>query len=325
MDKKLVSIVLPAYKEEKNINLIYEELKNVIKEISNYDFEIIYVNDWSPDNTWQEIEKIAKKDKIIKWINLSRNFGKEVALTAGLENSLWDAVITLDWDWQHPVEQIPNFIKEWEKWFHIVYNKRPKIEWASFFKNISSKLFYTIYNSLSDFKLEENSTDYRLLDREIVDNFLQFREKNRLYRGIIDWMWFEKKALVFDAKARLDWGKWWSYSFKSLLNLAINSLTSFSIFPLRLVGYLGFFMILASWLLLIFVLVDKFTLDRFNFSNIAAILLMNTILIWVVLMSLGLIALYIARIHEEVQARPMYMISKKLNMKDDKLKKRWSD
>lgn len=318
MDKKLISIVLPAYKEEKNIPIIYKELKKVLENISDYDFEIIFVNDWSPDKTWKEIEKLAKDDKIVKWINLSRNFGKEVAMTAGLENSIWDAVITLDWDWQHPVEKIPDFIREWENWYDIVYNKRPKIKGASFLKNISSKIFYTIYNSLSDFKLEENTTDYRLLDREIVDNFLEFKEKNRLYRWIIDWMGFEKKALVFDAKARLDWWKEWSYSFKSLFNLALNSLTSFSIFPLRLVGYLWIFMTFTSSLLLIFVLIDKFTINKFMFSNIAAILLMNTILIWIVLISLWFIALYIARIHEEVQARPMYIISKKLNIEKSK-------
>lgn len=315
MGKKLISIVLPAYREEKNISLVYEEiLKNLEKISEKYDFEIIFVNDGSPDNTWEEILKLCEKDERVKGINLSRNFWKEIALTAWIEECIWDAVITLDWDWQHPVEKIVDFVEEWEKWYDMVYNKRPKIEGASFIKKISSKVFYKIYNTLSDFKLEKNATDYRLLDRRLVENFKKFWEKNRMYRGLTDWMWFKKKALVFDAKERLDGGKS-TYWYKQLYNLAINSLTSFSVFPLRLVWYLWFFMTIISSILFLFVIIDKFTIDKFNFSNIAAILLINTILIWIVLMSLGLIALYIAKIHEEVQNRPKYLIQDKINFK----------
>jgi len=227
--------------------------------------------------------------------------------------SWYRAVITLDGDGQHPVEEIPNFISEWENWYQIVYNKRPKIEWASLIKKLSSKLFYGIFNNISEFKFEGGTTDYRLLDRVVVDYFLKFSERNRLYRGIIDWLGFEKKALVFDAKKRLDDGDS-SYSYKQLWNLAINSLTSFSIFPLKLVGYLGFIMTTLSSLLFIFVIIDKFTIDRFDFSNIAALMLINMALVGIVLMALWLIALYIARIHEEVQWRPMYIVKESKNI-----------
>ena len=312
--KQLISLVIPAYREEKNIPLIYTEIDKVLLSIKSYDFEIIFVNDGSPDNTWEEIAKLAKKDKRIKWINFSRNFGKEVCLTAGIEHSLWKAVITLDGDGQHPVEKIPDFISAWQKGYQIVYNKRPKIEWASKLKKLSSKLFYTIFNSISEFELEDRTTDYRLLDRKVVDYFLKFPERNRLYRGIVDWLGFERKALVFDAKKRLDDGEW-TYSYTKLLNLAINSLTWFSIFPLKLVGYLGFLMTFLSSLLFMFVIIDKLTIDKFSFSNIAALLLINMSLVGIVLMALWLIALYIARIHEEVQWRPMYIAKEYLNIK----------
>jgi len=311
--KQLVSLVIPAYREEKNIPLIYREILETLKSISKYNFEIIFVNDGSPDTTWLEIEKLCKKDNDVKWINLSRNFWKEISLTAGIEHAMGDAVITLDGDGQHPVEEIPNFISEWENWYQIVYNKRPKIEWASLIKKLSSKLFYGIFNNISEFKFEGGTTDYRLLDRVVVDYFLKFSERNRLYRGIIDWLGFEKKALVFDAKKRLDDGDS-SYSYKQLWNLAINSLTSFSIFPLKLVGYLGFIMTTLSSLLFIFVIIDKFTIDRFDFSNIAALMLINMALVGIVLMALWLIALYIARIHEEVQWRPMYIVKESKNI-----------
>lgn len=312
--KKLISLVIPAYREEKNISLLYREIFNVLAKISeNYEFEIIFVNDGSPDATWFEIEKLCIEDTRVKGINLSRNFGKEIALTAGIEHSLWDAVITLDGDGQHPVEMIPEFLKEWSSGYDIVYNKRPKIEGASFTKKLSSQIFYALFNALSEFSLEADSTDYRLLDRKVVMYFLKFTERNRLYRGIIDWIWFEKKALVFDAKARLDAGQA-NYSFKKLLKLAVDSLTSFSVLPLKLVGYLWVIMTFFSSLLFIFVIIDKFTIDKFSFSNIAAIMLINTTLIGIVLMSLGLIALYIARIHEEVQGRPMYIVKDRKNI-----------
>ena len=189
MSKKLISIVIPAYREEKNIPLFYEELKEVLTSIKEkYDYEIIFVNDWSTDNSWEEIEKIAIKHKKVKGINLSRNFGKEIALSAWVEAVSWDAVITIDWDWQHPVKKIPDFIREWEKWYDVVYNKRPNTDWATFFKKLSSKIFYKIFNTMSDFKLESWTTDYRLLDRKVVNYFVKFWEKNRLYRWLTDWM-----------------------------------------------------------------------------------------------------------------------------------------
>lgn len=312
--KQLISLVIPAYKEEKNIPLIYQEIQDVLGVIKKYDFEIIFVNDGSPDATWFEIEKLCIQNTNIKWVNLSRNFWKEVSLTAWIEHAQWVSVITLDWDGQHPVEQIPNFIKEWEDWYQIVYNIRPNIEWASIMKKTSSKVFYKIFNSISEFSFEERTTDYRLLDRKVVDYFLSFSERNRLYRGIIDWLGFDKKALVFDAKKRLDDGES-SYSYKQLWNLAINSLTSFSIFPLKLVWYFGLLMTLLSSLLFLFVIIDKFTVDAFSFSYVAALMLINMSLIGVVLMALWLIALYIARIHEEVQGRPMYIVKELKNIK----------
>lgn len=312
--KKLISIVIPCYREEKNIPLIYEEIIHVFKDIwEDFDYEILLVNDGSPDKTWFEIEKLCASDTKVKGINLSRNFWKEIALTAGIEHSVWDAIITIDGDGQHPVNKIPEFLKEWEKGYDIVYNKRPKIEWASLFKRTSSKIFYAVFNGLSEFSLESDTTDYRLIDKKVVTYFLKFTERNRLYRGIIDWIGFEKKALIFNAKKRLD--GWKShYSFKKLFKLAVDSLTSFSVTPLKFVWLLGIFMTLSSSILFLFIVIDKLTIDKFWFSNIAALVLINIALIWVVLMSLGLIALYIARIHEEVQGRPMYIIKNSKNL-----------
>ncbi len=311
--KKIISLVIPAYREEKNIPLLYNEIKQTLSPIKQYNFEIIFIDDGSPDTTWEQIDKIAEKDKKVKWIHLSRNFGKEIALTSWIQHAIWDAIITLDGDWQHPVEKIPDFINQWENWYDIVYNLRPEIQWASVIKKLSSKAFYSFFNALSEFKLEPWTTDYRLLDRKVVNYLLQFGEKNRLYRWMVDWLWFDKKALIFNAKERLD--KWDStYSYSQLWNLAVNSLTSFSTVPLKLIWYLGLFMTIISSILFLVVIIDKLTIDRFAFSNIAALLLINIWLVGIILMALGLIGIYVARIHEEVQGRPMYVIKNTKNI-----------
>lgn len=315
MSKKLISIVIPAYKEEKNIPLIYVELKESLLTIkNNYDYEIIFVNDGSSDDTRFQIEKLCASDENVKWINLSRNFGKEVAISAGIEAAIWDAVITLDGDGQHPVDRIPDFIVEWQKWYQVVYNKRPNIKWASFSKRLSSKLFYKIFNMMSDFKLEPGTTDYRLLDRQVVDYFVKFAEKNRLYRWLTDRLGFDKKALVFDAKERLDGGDG-TYTYRNLFKLAVNSLTSFSLFPLKLIWYLGTVITFSSFSMILIIFVDRVFFDYFAFTNLALILVLNTTLMGIILVWLGFIAHYIWKIHEEVLWRPMYIISDRLNFK----------
>ena len=256
MTQKLISIVIPAYNEETSIPLIIQELNKTLNQIKNYDFEVIFVDDGSRDRTWIMIDK-EKQDPKIKWIQLWKNEWKEIAITSWIKEASWEAVITIDCDWQHPVSKIPDFIKEWENDYDMVYNKRPDTKWASFTKKLSSKLFYLIFNSMSEFKLESWTTDYRLLDRKVVDYYLQFQERNRLYRWLTDWLGFNKKELVFDANPRLDGKKVWNYSYLSLYKLAVNTLTSFSLFPLKIVGYLWAFITFTSSLLLVFVMFNS--------------------------------------------------------------------
>jgi len=312
--KQTISIILPCYREEKNIYSTYSKLLDVLKKIKKYDFEIIFVNDGSPMNDWFEIKKITKIDENVKGLNLSRNFGKEIAITAWIEFSKWDAIITIDADWQHPVDKIPEFISAWEEWYEIVYNKRPNIKWASFLKTFSSKIFYYFFNKISDFKLEPSTTDYRLLDRKVVDVFISFKEKNRIYRGLVDWLGFSKKAIVFDALPNQEWRKA-SYSFFKLFKLAMDSITSFSLLPLKIVWYMWILITFCSFFLLIFMIIDRNLENKLHFSNIALAVVINTLLIWIVLVSLWLIALYIANIHEEVLNRPLYIIKDKINIK----------
>jgi polyisoprenyl-phosphate glycosyltransferase len=309
---KLISIVIPAYREERNISYIYGELVPVLSSLQGYDYEIIFVNDGSPDRTWQEIEHLCESDTRVKWVHLSRNFGKELAITAGLEHAVWDIIITIDADGQHPATRIPEFITAWEAWHEIVYNKRPDTNGASWIKKATSKLFYSAFNAISEFHIEPGTTDYRLLDRAVVDAYLRFSEKNRMYRWLIDWLWFSRKALIFDAESRVHGDA--SYDYRMLFRLALHSLTSFSSFPLKLVGYMGFLIVFIGGITLFFQFIDKIGITHFWFSNIGIVIVINTIMVGVVLMSLGLIGIYIANIHEEVIGRPLYIVKKKRNI-----------
>ncbi len=312
MSHELLSVVIPAYQEEKNISYIYSELLPVLHSVhEKYHYEIIFVDDGSPDATWKEIEKLCEGDVHVRGVRLSRNFGKELAITAGLEYAKWDAVITLDADGQHPVDRIPEFLHEWKSGYEIVYNKRPESHGASWLKKWTSKMFYRMFNAISEFKIEPRTTDYRLLDRAVIDAYLRFSEKNRMYRGLVDWLGFSKKALVFDAKNRIHGEA--TYTYKMLFRLALHSLTSFSFFPLKLVGYMGFLIVFFGCITLFFQFIDKFGITHFGFSNIGIVIVINTIMVWVVLMSLGLIGIYIANIHEEVIGRPLYIVKKKKN------------
>lgn len=314
---KTLSIVIPAYKESKNIASIYKNILEVIKKkVPDIDYEFIFVNDWSPDNTREAIQAVCFQDPKVKWVNLSRNFGKEVALSAWLSYAKGDAVLTIDADWQHPVDKIPDFVSKWTEWYDIVYNRRPSIEWASWMKKLSSHGFYRLFNSISEFELESQTTDYRLLDRKVVDIFKKFGEKNRLYRWLVDWIGFDKIALEFDALPNPEWREI-SYSYQKLWNLALNTITSFSVWPLRFIWYFGLFITSISWIAVLIIWYNVFFHNYFDFTNLWFLVAVNTFLVGMMMMWIGLIAVYIAQIHEEIKDRPLFIAKDLVNIKSD--------
>jgi len=254
--------------------------------LSTYTFEIVIINDGGTDRTRYSIEQLSQTHKNIVWVDFSRNYGKEIALTAGLRYASGDAIVTMDADGQHPISKIDDFLDARESWYKIVYNKRPQITWASRFKRLTSRWFYKVFNLISDFKLESQTTDYRLLDRQVVDIFLKFNEKNRMYRGIIDLIWFDKKALIFDALPSPDWRKP-SYNYNKLIELALNSITSFSVRPLKLVAIMGTFITTLSclWLCTIFVMIVFMNNPR-GITNLWTFTLINTFFMGILMMSL---------------------------------------
>lgn len=307
MDKKLISIISPIFNEEKNIPILYNKLKEATVSLP-YDFEFIFVNDGSCDKGIDELKKLEEDDSRVKVIDFSRNFGKEIATTAGINNCQGDACLMIDSDLQHPVEMISEFISKWEQGAEVVVGVRKKNQGEGLVKKIGSYLFYKIINSISDMKIVSQATDFRLLDRAVIDEFNKLTERNRMTRALIDWMGFRRDYVYFTANPRIN-GKA-TYSFWMLMRLAFNSMISFSLFPLRLAGYLGMIITIMSGMIGIFIFVTKYITGTMYFSGPAILAVIILFLIGIVLICLGLIALYIANIHSEVSNRPLYIIRK---------------
>lgn len=308
----MISIIVPVFNEEKNIDDFYSEVKKVFNTCDDCEFELIFVDDGSRDSSVLCINNIAKNDKRVKCLSFSRNFGKEVATSAGCHYAKGDAVVTMDADLQHPPELIKEFLKRWKKGYEVVYTVRKENKGASFVKRTTSQVYWWIFNKIASFSAESRTTDFRLMDRKVMEEFNKFSERGRLFRGIIDWMGYKRTKIEFVAPERN--GGVAVYSYSKLINLAINSFTAFSMMPLRLAGYFGIAITSGSFLLLIFMLIAKFFSSDIIFSPIAYVIVANTLLIGIVLTCLGLIALYVARIHDEVINRPLYIVRNKINI-----------
>ncbi len=312
-NKKLVSLIVPVYNEEQNIEPMYEACKNAMETIPAYNWELIFINDGSKDNSFATLSKIALKDKSVKALDFSRNFGKEVALTAGIQNCSddADAAIFMDADLQHPPELIPQFIEKWEQGADIVASIRKATKKKAFIKDIGSKIFYSIMNKNADSPLTQNATDFKLIDKKVISVLQKFTEHNRMFRGLIDWLGFKTEYIEFVAPERIHGEA--TYSLIKLTRLAVNSMTSFSLFPLRVTGYFGILIFAVSFILLCVMSVFKFILQSPMFTSIAFVIVLNTLILGIVLMTLGLIALYIGQIRDEVVNRPLYVVREKIN------------
>jgi len=310
---KSILIIIPAYNEEKNIKPCYLEIKKVITPLTyKYNFEILFVNDGSRDNTISEIEKLAQADIMVKYIDFSRNFGKELATTAGINSCVADACIMLDADMQHPVELIPEFIAKWEKGKDVVIGVRRDNKSDRLIKKLGSKLFYQIINKITEVHIVPSATDFRLIDKVVITEFNRFTEKNRMTRALIDWLGFRRDYIYFNANERLHGVA--SYSIWKLFRLAMDSFVSLSLVPLKLTGYLGMLITFFSGVSGFYILLGKYffhTPFASTFSDAENLAILILFLVGIILMSIGLLAIYVANIHSEVISRPLYIIRRK--------------
>jgi dolichol-phosphate mannosyltransferase len=309
---KTISFVIPVCNEEKGFERFYDDmLMPEIKKLS-YAYEIILVDDGSKDKTLDIIQKIAEKDTHVKVLAFSRNFGKEVALTAGIREATGVAVMTLDADGQQPPKLIPEFIKKWEEGGEIVIGVRGKYEKHGLIAKLGSKLFYRILRMMGVKDTVPGSTDFRLIDRAVADEYNQLTEHGRITRGLMDWMGFKKVYIDYIYGNRLA-GKP-SYNFKKLFGLAVDSFVGLSTTPLIIFGWIGVIITIAALILGLFVLIEEFIMGDpigLKWTGTTCLSIFIAFLIGLVLISQAITALYISHIHAEAQGRPLYIIDRK--------------
>lgn len=236
-NKKLVTILVPAYNEQEVLNMLYDRLKNIMDENTNYDFEVLLVNDGSKDNTLNIIMELREKDKRINYLNLSRNYGKETAMIAGLDYIKGDCVVIIDADLQDPPELIPEMLKYWEEGYDDVYAKRNSRKGETFLKKFTSKMYYKILQGFTKIEIQKDTGDFRLLDRRCVEALKQIRESQRYTKGLFSWIGYNKKEIRYDRDPRAAGATHWNY--KKLIDLSIDGITSFTTSPLRWSAIIG--------------------------------------------------------------------------------------
>lgn len=318
---KTVSIVISAYNEDGNIAELHKQLSKELKKVKDTDFEILFVDDGSKDNTLTEVKKLQNKDKRVKIVQLKRNFGHEIAMTAGMDYAKGDAVIFMDADLQHPPVYIPQMIKHWQEGFEIVLTKRVDNVATSKIYKLCAKIFYRILNLLSETKIGESMPDFRLIDRKYVDFLKGFNEQDRLFRGLLSWIMPNDKVKIIDFVAPNRFSGTTKYNFIKSLRLAIDSITQFSVRPLHLATWLGVLGAACSLMLGCYVVVERFVLHNPT-PGYATIVAAVGFIGAVQLITLGIIGEYIGKIHMEVKKRPLYLAdfieAKKEQEKDNK-------
>lgn len=312
---KKVSLVIPMYYEEKVVNECYRRTAEVLKKLEEYEYEIIFVNDGSKDKTLELLEEIAKKDKNVKVLSFSRNFGHQAAVTAGLKETTGDAIVIIDADLQDPPELIPEMLKLWEEGNEVIYGKRKAREGESVFKLMTAKMFYKTLNALSDVDIPKDTGDFRLVDRKVVDEMNKLPEHNKFLRGLWSWLGYKQYAFEYERKERFAGET--KYPLKKMLKLASDGIISFSTKPMKLVGALGIISILISICILIYALISfVFKLNQLS-AGWTSLMVAITFFAGVQLLSLWIMSEYIGRIYDESKGRPQYIIDKKINLERD--------
>jgi dolichol-phosphate mannosyltransferase len=300
-----ISIIIPCYNEEGNVHVLYEKLSSILKSCEISTYEILFVNDGSSDDSLMKIKELTAKDDAVKFIHFSRNFGHQNALRAGLDFAKGDAVISLDADLQHPPELIPLLISHWKAGNKVVFTKRKDTNDFTFFKRLTSKMFYRLVNYLSETKLEEGTADFRLLDRTVVEALKNFKEDNLFYRGIIPGLGFKQYGIEYNPHERFSGQT--KYTFSKMVRFALTGITSSSAKPLYFSIYLGAFLALCSFFYAMYAIyVSIFTTEAVAgwTSTIASILFIGGIQ----LMMLGIVGIYLGKLFSESKKRPNYII-----------------
>lgn len=302
--KRMVSFVIPSFNESSNIEELMRRLYAVTAPL-NYEFEFLFVDDGSRDETLSKLSELHVRDSRVKFISLSRNFGHQNALTAGLDHASGDCVISMDGDLQHPPEFVPELLHWWEEGYEIVYTYRKSDIDASFLKKITAAGFYKLINFTSDIKIDPNASDFRLMDKKVVKVLSLLREHEKFYRGLVKWVGFKQKRVDFDAASRYSGVR--KYTLKKMLKLAMQGFLSYSYLPLYSVIFLCFVFLVLSIGYACFALYQKF-ITHIALPGHSSILLTVLAVAAVQLYALAIIALYVLKNFHESRRRPVYIV-----------------
>ena len=317
-DKGVVlSIVVPVYNEGAGLKRFNDSLAKVASDVSGNSYEIIYCDDGSTDDSNDLLHGFCKNNSKIRLIAFSRNFGKEIATTAGLHEARGQAVMTIDADGQHPVELIPDFISRWKDGAKVVIGLRASNANEGFVKKAGSKLFHRIFNRVAKVRLVEGSTDFRLIDGSVQREFRRMTERSRITRGLIDWLGYKREYIEFDANPRLSGEA--GYSFRKLFKLAVDSTISMSLSPLYISAYIGAVVLPLSVLTGLLMVLDALIGDPLNLNakGSAYVVVFLVFLVGILLVSQGIIGLYLSHIHTETQNRPLYVVDRDKSVRAD--------
>ncbi len=307
-DKFLLSVIVPMYYEQEVARECHRRLTQVLD--GKYDYELLYINDGSTDQTLPILKELAEQDKRVRVISFSRNFGHQVAVTAGVHHAQGDALVIIDADLQDPPELIPEMIQMWQDGWEVVYAKRKRRKGESAFKLFTAKMFYKTLRMLTDIDIPADTGDFRLIDRKVAEAFKQMPERSRFIRGMIAWLGFKQTPIEYERDAR--YAGETKYPLKKMLKLASNGILSFSTQPLRLVMQAGMLAVVVSLGLLIYAIISKAT--GHADTGWASLMVTVTFLGGVQLISVGVLGQYLARMFEESKNRPLYVISETVNL-----------
>ena len=310
---KQISFILPIYNEKENIEKLFSEILK-IKNCIDEDIEIIFIDDGSSDGSTELLKNICQSHPFVKLIIFSRNFGHQIAITSGLDFASGDAVIIMDSDLQDPPEVALDLIKKWKEGYEVVYAKR-RTRKDTLFKKTTANLFYKLLNVLSDIKIPENTGDFRLMDKKVVEEMKKCKEKSRFMRGLTSFIGFKQTSVLFDRNKRFK-GKT-HYSIKKMVKFALDGIVGFSMTPLRIISYFGFFIIFLSFLGIVYTLFMKFFSLKTAVSAWTLVIMAIFFIGGVQMIMLGIIGEYIGRIYKETQNRPLYIIKDKINFSEN--------
>lgn len=305
MSEKKISILIPAYNEQDSLSSLYVELKKLMEYNQSYQWEVLFINDGSSDNTLMQLRQFRREDGRVAFVSLSRNFGKENAMLAGFDYATGDCVVIMDADLQHPPHVVPRMISKWEEGYEDVYGKRLSRGKESWLRKRFSLLFYALLKRTVRYDVLPNVGDFRLLDRKCIDALKQMRESERYTKGMFAYIGFKKTFVEFETQERIAGNTSWN--FMGLLKLAVEGITSFTTAPLRISTLLGSIVSMAAFIYMVFVFA-KTVICGENVQGYPTLVILILFLGGVQLLSLGIIGEYIARIFNESKKRPVYIV-----------------